>query len=100
MSSQRRNRFEPPPDLRQLLARQGLSIAAAELAARMCRGGLSRVLAGRRGSEMKLPTAKRLARVLEVSLDVFAVALERTMSESKEVRRMQQAAELARLQAE
>jgi hypothetical protein len=49
---------------------------------------------------MGLPTAERLAKAIGVPLQVFSVALERTLDEREDLRRRWAAAELARLEAE
>jgi hypothetical protein len=47
-------RYDPTPDMRQLLAKRGLTVAAAERASRLYRGSLSRLLAGRRGRRLSV----------------------------------------------
>ena len=82
------------------MAGRGCAVTAVEQRAGMARGSLHRVLAGRRGRGMRLPTAVRLAKVLGVSVDVFAAALERTTVANDERQRMTRAARIARLEAE
>ena len=96
----RLSRYDPPPDLRTLLAQRGLRIVDVERRAGMARGSLQRVLAARRGRRMGLPTATKLAQAIGVSVGTFAAALARTLDEREESRRRWVDAELARLEAE
>ena len=63
-------------------------------------GSFQRVVAGRRGRRMGLPTAYRLAKALGVPLRAFQAALELTLDEREERRRRRAKAELARLEAQ
>ena len=71
-----------------------------ERRAEMARGSFQRVLAARRGRRMGLPTAGRLARAIGVPLRVFSAALERTLDDRQESRRLVREAERARLEAQ
>ena len=96
----RPSRYDPPPDLRTLLAQRGLRIVDVERRAGMARGSFQRVLAGRRGRRMGHQTATRLAKAIGVPLRVFSAALERTLDEREESCRRCAEAELARLEAQ
>jgi transcriptional regulator with XRE-family HTH domain len=96
----RRLSHEPPPDVRALLRWSGLRVVDVERRAGMPPGSFQRVLAGRRGRRMGLPTAERLAKALGVSLGVFASALKRTLDDREELRRRWAEAERVRREAE
>lgn len=96
----RRLSHEPPPNLRRLLRWAGLRIVDVEREAGMAPGSFSRVLAGRRGRRMGLPTAYRLAKAMGIPLRVFSAALERTLDEREEFLRRCAEAERARREAE
>jgi transcriptional regulator with XRE-family HTH domain len=105
MNTQRRKAYrrlshEPPPDVRALLRWAGLRAVDVERRAGMAPGSFQRVLAGRRGRRMGLPTAERLAKALGVPLGVFASALKRTLDDREEFRRRVREARLALLEAQ
>ena len=77
-----------------------MRVVDVERSAGMCRGSLTRVLTGRRGRRMGLPTAGRLAKAIGVPLRVFIAALRLTLDEREESRRRWAAAEIARLEAQ
>ena len=67
MSAQRRRAYrrsshDPPPDVRGLLGWAGLRVVDVERRAGLAPGSFQRVLAGRRGRRMGLPTAEKRAR--------------------------------------
>jgi transcriptional regulator with XRE-family HTH domain len=93
-------RYDPKPDLRQLLRERGLTIAAAEQKARMAPGSLSRILSGRRGKNPPYDTIQRLSRALGKAVQIVAEALKLSTGEARERRRLAALAERARKLAE
>jgi hypothetical protein len=89
-------RYDPKPDMRQLLAKRGLTVAAAERASRLYRGSLSLLLAGRRGRRLSVETVTRLSKGLRKPFEVVRAALELSIADACERRRLAAAAERAR----
>jgi hypothetical protein len=89
-------RYDPTPDMRQLLAKRGLTVAAAERASRLYRGSLSRLLAGRRGRRLSVEMVTRLSKGLRKPFEVVRAALELSIAVACERRRLAAAAERAR----
>jgi transcriptional regulator with XRE-family HTH domain len=90
----------PEADLRALLAERGLSLAAAERAAGLAKGSLSRRLRGRRGYGLTLDVALRLSQATGIQLQAIADGFAVSLAQAEERRRRVDDVELARLEAE
>ena len=86
------------PSVLALLFRRGLTIAGWERRARLSRGTLWRVLAGRRRG-VRLDTASSLARAAGVSVSALAALLRTARAEDETRLRRWREAEAARLEA-
>lgn len=93
-------RYDPKPDMRQLLAERGLTVAAAENASDLARDSLSRLLAGRRGRHLTVDMVSRLSKGIRLPFQTVRAALELSIAEASNRRRQAAEAERARLLAE
>jgi transcriptional regulator with XRE-family HTH domain len=89
-------RYDPKPDLRQLLRERGLTVAAAERKADRAPGSISRLLSGRRGKNPPYDTVRRLSVVLGKPIQIVANAIELSITEARERRQLKAQAERAR----
>jgi len=89
----------PKPDLWTLLVRRGFTLAAAERAAGLAKGSLSRRLRGRRGYGLTLDVALRLSQATGLPLETIADGFAVSLAEVEERRRRWAAAERAMLEA-
>ena len=86
-------RYDPTPDMRQLLAKRGLTVAAAERASGLARDSLSRLLAGRRGRRLSVEMVSRIAKGIRMPFQVVRAALGLSIADACERRRLAAAAE-------
>ena len=89
----------PKPDLWTQLVRRGFTLAAAERAAGLAKGSLSRRLRGRRGYSLTLDVALRLSQATGIPLQAIADGFVVSLAEVEERRRRWAAAERALLEA-
>jgi transcriptional regulator with XRE-family HTH domain len=88
------------PDLQALLAERGLTLAETERRAGLAKGSISRRLRGRRGWDVTLDWAMRVAHAAQAPLQEVADAIAVSLHRAEEEQRRRLSVEQARLEAE